>query len=418
MDKEMTVNGFTDFFQEIIQDLYTSLYLAIGGSVEEESHDWSAYAVEFASTSIKILILLAILGFFYWLTIYLIKHNRARIRLNDRRTNIARSILRYIWIVASLIAIMSQMNFEPDTVKATAKASIWAGIYYVLWTSSGHIIHRVLKHYGLNASIEQLLKNILSVLIWVLGLASVMAQFGFDIVSLVAGLGIVGLAVGFAAQSTLANFIAGITILLEQSFQVGDWINMNDQEGRVVLISLRTTHILTRDNITVIIPNSNMASSEVTNLTSKNFIRFDIRMRIAFEDDIEKARDEILQVLADNEAILTRPESSATVAEIGEYGVFFIVRFWVKPASVARMPKIKENLQEKIKLAFDAAQISTPYPHMRLLMPKDVDYPIATKPFATTTQLLSEDNLSEHHLSNDSSSKDDKSKVSLTKEDK
>lgn len=387
----MAIAGITDFFEEIIRDLHTSLYLALGGSVEEDSFDWSSQAVELVSTGIKILILLAILGFFYWLTIYIIKHNKARFRFNERRNNIARSVLRYIWVVASLIAIMSQINFEPSTVKATAKASTWAGIYYILWASSGQIIHRVLQHYGLNASIEQLLKNILSVLIWVLGLASVMAQFGFDIVSLVAGLGIVGLAVGFAAQSTLANFIAGITILLEQSFQVGDWININDQEGRVVLISLRTTHILTRDNITVIIPNSNVASSEVTNLTSKNFIRFDIRMRIAFEDDIDTARKEILQVLTDTDVVLSRPETSATVAEIGEYGVFFIVRFWVKPAAVARMPKIKEGLQEDIKRAFDAANISTPYPHMRLLMPKDVDYPIATKPFATTTQIVSEE---------------------------
>ena len=201
------------------------------------------------------------------------------------------------------------------------------------------------------------------------------------------------MAVGLAAQSTLANFIAGITILLEQSFQVGDWININDNEGRVVLISLRTTHILTRDNITIIIPNSTVASSEVTNLTSKNFIRFDIRMRIAFEDDIEKARDVILQVLNDTEVVLNRPESSASVVEIGEYGVFFIIRFWVKPASVARMPRIKEELQEKIKQAFDAANLSTPYPHMRLLMPKDVDYPIPTKPFATTTQVLGKPSL-------------------------
>lgn len=229
-------------------------------------------------------------------------------------------------------------------------------------------------------------KNVLSVLLLVLGLASVMAQFGFDIVSLVAGLGIAGLAVGFAAQSTLANFIAGITILLEQSFQVGDWVHINENEGRVVVIALRTTHVLTRDNITVIIPNSKVASSEVTNITSKNFIRFDIHVRIAFEDDIPTARQEILQVLSDTDVVLSRPESSATVDEIGEYGVFFIVRFWVKPASVARMPVIKEGITENIKLAFDAAGISTPYPHMRLLMPKDVDYPIATKPFATTTQ--------------------------------
>ncbi|MBA6244577.1 mechanosensitive ion channel family protein [Psychrobacter sp. Urea-trap-16] len=391
MDEKMPIASVTDFFQEIIRDLHTSLYLALGGSIDEESLNWSSQAVELASTGIKILILLAVLGFFYWLANYILRQSRAKIRLNERRTKIVRSVLRYVWIVASLIAIMSQINFEPETIKATAKASTWAGIYYVLWASSGQIIHRVLQHYGLNASIEQLLKNILSVLLLVLGLASVMAQFGFDIVSLVAGLGIVGLAVGFAAQSTLANFIAGITILLEQSFQVGDWIHINDNEGRVVLIALRTTHILTRDNITVIIPNSNVASSEVINLTSKNFIRFDIRVRIAFEDDIETARKEILQVLSNTDAVLNRPETSATVAEIGEYGVFFIVRFWVKPAAVARIPKIKEVLQEEIKVAFDAANISTPYPHMRLLMPKDVDYPIATKPFATTTQIVPEE---------------------------
>ncbi|MCG3858796.1 mechanosensitive ion channel family protein [Psychrobacter sp. Ps2] len=391
MDEKMPIASVTDFFEEIVRDLHTSLYLALGGSIDEESLNWSSQAVELASTGIKILILLAVLGFFYWLANYILRQSRAKIRLNERRTKIIRSVLRYVWIVASLIAIMSQINFEPETIKATAKASTWAGIYYVLWASSGQIIHRVLQHYGLNASIEQLLKNILSVLLLVLGLASVMAQFGFDIVSLVAGLGIVGLAVGFAAQSTLANFIAGITILLEQSFQVGDWIHINDNEGRVVLIALRTTHILTRDNITVIIPNSNVASSEVINLTSKNFIRFDIRVRIAFEDDIETARKEILQVLSNTDAVLNRPETSATVAEIGEYGVFFIVRFWVKPAAVARIPKIKEVLQEEIKIAFDAANISTPYPHMRLLMPKDVDYPIATKPFATTTQIVPEE---------------------------
>ena len=180
----MAIASITDFFEEIIRDLHASLYLALGGSLEEDNLDWSAYAIELASTAIKILILLAIIGFFYWLAIYLIKRNSERLHMNERRIKIARSVLRYIWIVASLIAVMSQVNFEPETVKATAKACIWAGIYYILWTSSGQIIHKVLQHYGLNASIEQLLKNVLSVLLLVLGLASVMAQFGFDIVSL------------------------------------------------------------------------------------------------------------------------------------------------------------------------------------------------------------------------------------------
>ena len=86
---------------------------------------------------------------------------------------------------------------------------------------------------------------------------------------MVAGLGIAGLAVGFAAQSTLANFIAGITILLEQSFQVGDWVNINGNEGRVVVIALRTTHVLTRDNITVIREENGLREYAKVDLTSR-----------------------------------------------------------------------------------------------------------------------------------------------------
>ena len=196
-----------------------------------------------------------------------------------------------------------------------------------------------------------------------------MSQFGFDIVSVVAGLGIAGIAVGFAAQATLANFIAGITILIEQSFQVGDWVSINEKEGKVVQIALRTTQILTRDNITVIFPNSTVASAEVINLTAKNLIRFDIEVRIALEADIESARAIILDILANTKEVLERPAPTATVDKIGDFGVFFIVRFWVNPPHVSRMPFIKENLREQIKVALDDAGIATPYPHMQLLMP-------------------------------------------------
>ena len=80
------------------------------------------------------------------------------------------------------------------------------------------------------------------------------AVFGFDVVSIVAGLGIVGIAVGFAAQSTLSNFIAGITLLIERPFRIGDWVTINGQDGKVVKIALRTTWLRTRDNIFTMIP--------------------------------------------------------------------------------------------------------------------------------------------------------------------
>lgn len=357
------------FFYQIFQDLYYDFYLAIGGSLEDEAVNWQLHLTNLASLCIKILILLSILGAMYWLTVYVIKHNRWTQR-NEKTFQLLRLTARLLWVFSSLLAVMSQLNFEPTTVRATAKAGVWSVLFYLVWYNLEYLMQKMLKSYGLNASIEQLLHNLLSVVIIMLWIASVMAQFGFDIVSVVAGLGIAGIAVGFAAQSTLANFISGITILLEQSFQVGDWVSINNKEGKVVQIALRTTQILTRDNVTVIIPNATVASAEVVNLTSKNLIRFDIEVRIALEADMDAARTLILEIVNAMTEVQERPAPTATVDRIGDFGVHFIVRFWVNPPHVARMPIIKETLREQIKVAFDKAGIATPYPHMQVKMDK------------------------------------------------
>ena len=361
----MTVKNF---FKNIYHDLYYDVYKAMGGSLEDEAVNWSLYLSKISSTGIKILILVAILAAVYRAVLLVIRYNRL-IPNDSKYAQSFRLAARLLWLFASLLAVMSQLNFEPDTVKATAKAGIWSVIFYMVWYNLGYLMQKMLKNYGLNASIEQLLHNLLSMLIIVLWIASVMSQFGFDIVSVVAGLGIAGIAVGFAAQATLANFIAGITILVEQSFQVGDWVSINDKEGKVVQIALRTTQILTRDNITVIFPNSTVASAEVINLTSKNLIRFDIEVRIALEADIEAARAIIIAILLDTKEVLERPAPTATVDKVGDFGVFFIVRFWLNPPHVSRLPFIKEGLREQIKHALDAAGIATPYPHMQLMLP-------------------------------------------------
>lgn len=356
------------FFRQIFRDLYYDFYLALGGSLEDEALNWTWQAKRIAATTIKVAILLGVLGLLYWLTVYAIKHNRWTGK-KSRYFSSWRLFARLLWLFSSVLAVMSQLSVEPDTIKASVKAGVWSVLFYLLWYNLGYIMQQMLKDYGLNASIKQLLHNLLSVLIIVLWLASVMAQFGFDIVSVVAGLGIAGIAVGFAAQSTLANFISGINILIEQSFQVGDWVKINDNEGKVVEIALRTTKILTRDNITVIVPNSSVASSVVINLTSKNLIRFDIEVRIALEQDIEAAREVMMAVLTQEDALSPRPAPLVTVDHIGDFGVYFIVRFWVAPPQVARLPVLKEQLREKIKRAFDDAGIATPYPHMQLIAP-------------------------------------------------
>ncbi|MDO4896840.1 MAG: mechanosensitive ion channel family protein [Moraxella sp.] len=358
--------NITDFFKKIFYDLYQSIYVSLGGSLDDGVINWAEHGFAFLTIGIKCAILLIIIGFFYWILVYLVKHLKHDLHLSQRQVWIVRAVLRYAWIVISVLAVMTQIGIKTPTITATAKATTWAGFYYVLWANSGQILASVFRHYELNASIEQLLKNLISVIIMVLALGTILAQFGFDIVSLVAGLGIVGLAVGFAAQSTLANFIAGITILVEQSFQVGDWIRIHDQEGRVVKISLRATQILDRDNIIIIIPNSTMSSSQVTNLTSKKMIRFHTKIKISLNADVNLARETILNKLAKDEVILKHPAPMVTISEVGEYAIYLIIRFWVAPLSVARIPIITEQINEKIKDSLCEANIEIPYPYMNL----------------------------------------------------
>lgn len=359
--------SFQEFIASILHDLKQSLWLAFDTPLENQHIDWAKVGIYLAGTAIKIMILLTIISFLYWLGVYILKHIRQRLHLDDKTVIQVRSAFKYLWLFACFIAVLSQVGVPIKIVKAIIHATLATGFFYVLWAISGDVLDRVLNHYGLNASIEQLSKNVFSVFIVVVGSATVMAQFGLDIVSIVAGLGIVGLAVGFAAQSTLANFIAGITILLEQSFQVGDWIRINNKEGKVIRIALRTTHIRTRDNISIIVPNSNVASSEVINLTARQLIRFDLTVRITYEADIDKARQLILDRCKQLDIVLEHPAMIVTVQDLSETGVVLLVRYWLTPTHVAKLPIIQETLLEEIKKVLAENGIEIPYPQMKVL---------------------------------------------------
>lgn len=355
--------GIKQFFEKIWRDLYTDVYLALGGSIEDQTLDWATKRTEILQTLIKMALLLAMIAIMYWLFVYSSKFLR---KVGVKSTTIAnmRAWLRYVCIVLSILAIMLQFGAKSDTISAMAWAAVWAGAHYALLMSLGSIVRFMLKPYGFNESVEQLIKNLLSVLILMLASAIVLAQFGVNIVSIVAGLSALGLAVGFAARDTLANFIAGIAVLIEQSFRVGDWVRLGDKEGRVLLISLRSTQILDRDNSVIIIPNAAVAASEVINFTSKKSVRFGVSVRIDLHADINKARQIMLDALQSQSVVLGNPAPTVTLASVDDFYCTLIARFWVVQAAVARIPIIKENLTEVLKNALSEAGFEAPYPHL------------------------------------------------------
>jgi small-conductance mechanosensitive channel len=278
--------------------------------------------------------------------------------------------LRYVFFLLTALAIMAQLGLPRELLGAVARAALIALMFYVAWAVVTRVLLMLLAHHDLDRSIEQLLRNVISVVIVVVGTVTVLSQFGVDIFALVAGLGIVGLAVGFAAQSTLANFIAGITLLLERPFQIGDWVRINDQEGKVMRIALRTTWLRTRDNIFTMIPNDNVSSAEIINFSTEGPVRVRIPVGIAYKESIKAARAAIMPVLEAHELVLKVPGMQPRVAAtaLGDSSVNLTVLYWLSPETFDIQPRVSAELLESIKEALDGAGIEIPFPHLQLFI--------------------------------------------------
>lgn len=159
---------------------------------------------------------------------------------------------------------------------------------------------------------------------------------GVPISAALAGLGIAGLAIAFALQSILENFVAGLLLILRKPFTAGDQIIVGDHEGTVVDIDLRTTHLIDYDGELVIIPNATVFSETITNLTHSRHRRTVIGVGIDYRDDHDAAADVIRRAVVQVQGVLEDPPVVVLCAELGDSSVNFQVRFWTVTANCRR----------------------------------------------------------------------------------
>jgi small conductance mechanosensitive channel len=186
-----------------------------------------------------------------------------------------------------------------------------------------------------------------------------LGQLGIQTTSFIAILGAAGLAVGLALQGSLANFAAGFLLIIFRPFKVGDLIEAAGVFGVVEAIQIFTTQMKTADNKTVIVPNAKLTDDNIVNWTVKGTRRVDMVFGIGYDDDIDKARSLMADVIAQDSRILKTPEPQISVSELADSSVNFVVRPWVK---VEDYWGVHFDLTEKIKKAFDANGVSIPFP--------------------------------------------------------
>jgi small conductance mechanosensitive channel len=221
------------------------------------------------------------------------------------------------------------------------------------------IIKSALEKTTVEETVRIFVANLLNTLLMVIIFIAAINQLGIETTSIIAMLGAAGLAIGLALQGSLANFAAGILIVIFRPYKVGDYIEAGSAAGTVLDIQIFSTVLKTPDNKVVVVPNGTIMDSSIINYTGQETRRVDIIASCGYEDDIDKVKDILQDILNQDERILEEPEPRIAVSELADNSINFIVRPWVKSSDVL---SVKYSILEQIKKRFDAEGISIPYP--------------------------------------------------------
>ncbi len=316
------------------------------------------------------LLLLASFGVALWLARRAVRVVGRRLHLPEDLLRTLRRALGYAVGLLAALAVLAQFGADRAMLGRVAAAALFALLYYAVWIMGMRILANATQRRGIDRSLEQLLRNVLGVLVGAFGVITVLDQFGVDVLGVVTALGVVGIAVGFAAQDTLSNFISGITLLIERPFRIGDWVELAGKVGRVERISLRTTRLVTRDNVHTSIPNASVASAEIVNLSAGGPLRLHIPVGIAYKESARAAREALMPVLREHPLVLQEPARSPRVLvdELGDSSVNLVLHAWIGTETIATQPAVSAELLESAKEALDAAGIEIPFPHLQLFL--------------------------------------------------
>ncbi len=174
------------------------------------------------------------------------------------------------------------------------------------------------------------------------------------------------LAVGFALQDVLKNFVSGVFIFIDKPFRIGDWIEWDDHSGIVEDISLRVTRVRTFDNELLTVPNFQLTDNVVKNPVDAEKLRVKFEFGIGYDDDIEHATDIILEAAREHEGIMDDPAPSVRLTELGDSSVGLQARIWIANPSRSDFVKTRADYVTTVKHRFDEAGIDIPYPHQTL----------------------------------------------------
>ena len=223
----------------------------------------------------------------------------------------------------------------------------------------GRLVQRLMDKRNVDSTLTGFAGSLTYYALFTFVVLAALSRLGIQTTSFIAVIGAVGLAVGLALQGALANFAAGFMLIFFRPFRVGDLIEGAGVKGTVQNIQIFTTQLKTPDNKIIIIPNAKLTDDNIVNWSATGTRRVDMVFGIGYEDDIDKAKAIMREVLAADERILKNPSPQIAVSELADSAVNFVVRPWVNSGDYW---DVYFDVTETIKKRFDAAGVSIPFP--------------------------------------------------------
>jgi small conductance mechanosensitive channel len=259
------------------------------------------------------------------------------------------------------------MNFDVNTVwPLISKYSIniiGAILIFIVGKWLAHrianLLARLLERNKVDLALVNFLTNVTYYTLLVLVVVAAAGRIGINTASFLTIIGAAGLAVGLALKDSLANFAAGVMLVLFRPFTIGDVVTAAGITAKVEKITIFNTLFCTPDNQLIIVPNSKIVSDIITNINAKDTRRIDLTVGISYSDDMAKTKEILGKLAGEDARILKEPASTVAVAELADSSVNLVFRPWVKTTDYW---DVRFDLTEKIKNALDEAGISIPFP--------------------------------------------------------
>lgn len=256
--------------------------------------------------------------------------------------------------------------FNGERMLSIAQAAILFLSGFVVARIAGRYIGRYAEErYGLHEA--TIMRRWARYLIVILFTLSALHQLGFDLSVLLGAAGILSVAIGFASQTSASNLISGLFLVGERPFSVGDTISIEHFTGEVLSIDLLSVKLRTFDNLYVRIPNETLIKSPVTTLTRFPNRRIDIKVGVAYGEDVNKVQRALTNVAASNPQCLADPRPSFLLDGFGDSAVNISFLVWTKWTGREEFNDLKTTLHKEILEAFHREGITIPFPHRTLL---------------------------------------------------